>query len=164
MPSTCIPQKDPVGSGPVLAPEPSASSSGLRIGWEILAERENHLVSVRHGMLMCQVWRRRDLDITRGAELARLLADQLEDSFRRGVSARGFVFDLREAPPVSGPVTQGAISHILTSAERYGVRIAVVVGPGALQAMQIRRLTRECAPSCGVVMQDVESAEDWAWT
>ncbi len=93
-----------------------------------------------------------------------MLAEQLHDYFRTEKDIRGFVFDLRDAPPVSGPVTQGAISQILTGAERYGVRVAVVVGGGALQAMQIRRLTRECAPSCGVVLADIEHAEDWAWS
>jgi len=114
-------------------------------------------------MLTCRVWRRRDIEIERGAELARLLADELDSYFTTAGKIRGFVFDLRDAPAVSGPVTQSAISHILTSAERFGVRIAVVVGPGALQAMQIRRLTRECAPSCGVVMTQLDQAEDWAW-
>ncbi|MGB1275775.1 MAG: hypothetical protein ACPG77_08495, partial [Nannocystaceae bacterium] len=134
MSASCVPDDFPVGSGPTQATDNGASSSGLRLGWDMLTERENHAVSARNGKLTCRVWRRRDIGIERGAELARLLADELESYFKTADKIRGFVFDLRDAPAVSGPVTQTAISNILISAERFHVRIAVVVGPGALQA------------------------------
>jgi hypothetical protein len=89
------------------------------------------------GFLVCRVWKRPDLDAETGAALAHEMASAWQ---RAGGDPEvvGGVFDLREAPPVFGPRTEGAFRTTL--ARMGGKRIALLSGDNAVQRLQLQRI------------------------
>jgi len=118
-------------------------------------------MTLESGVASCVVWRRPDQDAEAGARAA---ADMLEDVLAAlgAGGVRAMVLDLSSAPPVAGPKTQPSLAAIARSFEDAGKRIAVVVGPSAIQRKQIGRLVASHAPEHGRVTTDLDSARDWA--
>ncbi len=109
-----------------------------------LSEGDNHLISVRHGIVTCEVWVRADLTPEDGARNAR----QMSDYLTRGVLVpgspyRGVIFDLRRGPPVFGPKTREALGGFFAAAARASIAVAVLVGESAIQVLQFRNLCRD---------------------
>lgn len=121
------------------------------------AEGGNYRIELRGGVAFCSVWRRPDVDSATGAEFARQKIAHFQ-KLARGEAA-GMIFDLREAPPVTGPKTQEAIGQMLQAFEVAGLPMAVVVGDHSVQRLQLTRLVSEVAPARGGVFRTSEEAE-----
>jgi hypothetical protein len=129
----------------------------------VFAYGGNYLVEIENGIARCRVWRRPDVSAAEGASFAeekiaiaqRLVAEP-------STSVRGFVLDLKDAPPVVGPRTEDFLRRMLALWEAERRRVAVVVGDHATQVLQVGRLVRSHAPATGRVTTDLESAVEWA--
>lgn len=108
------------------------------------------------GVATCRVWRRPDVDAATGASFAREKIAHFE-ALAEG-RARGMLFDLREAPPVTGPNTQEALGRMFQPFESAGRPIAILVGGNALQKLQMQRLAGTTAPSHGRVFTSESEA------
>lgn len=122
------------------------------------AEGGNYRIEVRGPIAHCVVWKRPDVDSAQGAQFAR----EKIAHFTKLAEARatiGMVFDLRDAPPVIGPQTQEAIAMMLDAFAAAEKRIAVIVGPQAVQRLQLSRLVSDVAGAHGHVAMTDEEAE-----
>jgi hypothetical protein len=128
----------------------------------IYAEGGNYRIDLDAAIAYCQVWARPDVDSSVGAGFARETAQHFE-ALSLGL-ARGIIFDLTLAPPVTGPVTQESIGRMLEAWERAGRPMAVVVGGNQVQVLQLRRLVAAHAPRCGSVFTALTSARAWVRT
>ncbi|HEY8429058.1 MAG TPA: hypothetical protein VIL20_11815 [Sandaracinaceae bacterium] len=108
----------------------------------------------------CRVWRRPDVDSETGAAWAREKVAYF-DALASG-DARAMIFDLRDAPPVTGPKTQEALGKMVSAFERHGRRIAIVTGPSPVQRLQLQRIVDEAAPTVGRVVTSLDEARAWA--
>lgn len=109
-----------------------------------LSQGDNHLISARDGLAICQVWTRPDLSPEDGARNARQMSDYLASNvLRLGSPYRGIIFDLRRGPPVFGPKTRETLAGFFTAAARANMGVAVLVGESAIQRLQFRNLCRD---------------------
>lgn len=110
------------------------------------AETENYSIEIEDDVAMAKVWRRPDLDSATGARLAGELAADIGRIMGR---IRRLVFDVTAAPPVAGPKTTETLAGLLSTCERAGVDIEVIVTNDAMQNLQFKRLIAEHAPKHG---------------
>lgn len=122
----------------------------------VYAEGGNYRIELDAGVATCTVWRRPDVDGETGAAWAREKIDHFA-ALARG-PARGLVFDLRMAPPVTGPKTQEALGQMLEHFERAGRPVAVLVGDHAVQKLQLQRVVASVCPKTGAVHTDEAAA------
>jgi hypothetical protein len=115
----------------------------------LYAEGGNYRIDLQAGVATCRVWRRPDVDAQTGAAFAREKIAHFE-ALAEG-PARAMIFDLRDAPPVTGPKTQEALGRMLAPFERAGRPVAVLVGDHAIQKLQMQRLVETAAPTQGRV-------------
>jgi hypothetical protein len=109
-----------------------------------LSEGDNHLISARHGLAICQVWTRPDLSAEDGARNARQMSEYLSTQVLAGNSPyRGVIFDLRRGPPVFGPKTRETLAQFFATAARLNMGVAVLVGDSPIQVLQFRNLCRD---------------------
>jgi hypothetical protein len=109
-----------------------------------LSEGDNHLISARQGLAICQVWTRPDLSAEQGAKNARQMSEYLERHVLQPRSPyRGVIFDLRRGPPVFGPKTRETLAGFFATAARLDIGIAVLVGDSPIQVLQFRNLCRD---------------------
>ena len=125
----------------------------------ILEEGDNFRVELDGDVAVCTVWSRPDLDFETGAQLAakkvgicRALAEG---------PALGFLFDLREAPKVTGPKTQASLEQIVGIWEAAARPIAIIVSPASMQRLQLTRIARDAGPRHAEVFIDFELARAW---
>jgi hypothetical protein len=110
-----------------------------------LREGDNHLISERDGLVVCQIWERPDLSSEQGAKNADQLVTFLEQQVLRSAKRyRGIILDARRAPIVFGPQTRGRLSALFSKSAANRLRLAVLCGESATQVLQFRSL---CAPS-----------------
>jgi hypothetical protein len=127
------------------------------------AAGENYSIDLDGPRAMCRVWSRPDLDSATGAALAVekiSLFQRLAQSTGQG-SARELLFDLTQAPAVTGPKTQDALGQMMSAWEQAGKRIAVVSGPLSMQQLQLRRLVTTYAPQHGALFTSLDEAKAW---
>jgi hypothetical protein len=109
-----------------------------------LSEGDNHLISARQGLAICQVWTRPDLSAEQGAKNARQMSEYLERNvLQLNGPYRGVIFDLRRGPPVFGPKTRETLAGFFATAARLDMGIAVLVGDSPIQVLQFRNLCRD---------------------
>ena len=109
-----------------------------------LSEGDNHLISARHGLAICQVWTRPDLSAEQGAKNARQMSEYLERNvLQPNGPYRGVIFDLRRGPPVFGPKTRETLAGFFATAAQLDMGIAVLVGDSPIQVLQFRNLCRD---------------------
>ena len=75
--------------------------------------------------------------------------------------AREMLFDLTEAPAVTGPKTQEALGQMLATWEQAGKPIALLSGPLSIQQLQLRRLVATYAPRHGALFTSLDEARAW---
>lgn len=114
------------------------------------AETEIYSIEVEGTTALAKVWRRPDIDSTRGAELAAKMVDELVGLANEG-KIRALVFDVSTAPPVAGPKTTEKLGALLAACERAGVAVEVVVTNDAMQNLQFKRLVAAHAPKRGTI-------------
>lgn len=105
---------------------------------------------VREGTVHVRVFSRPDLSAADGASAALALGNHLV-TYASEPSVSRLVIDLTQAPPVMGPITQGAMGEVFRAWERAQKRIVVFIADHATQELQQRRLVRENAPLRGMV-------------
>jgi hypothetical protein len=109
-----------------------------------LAQGENHVISAREGLAVCQVWSRPDLSPEEGAKNAAQMTDYLTTHvLRPGAPYRGLIFDVRRGPPVFGPKTRETLSQLFGLAAKNEIGVAVLCGDSAIQVLQFRNLCRD---------------------
>ena len=126
-----------------------------------LAEGENHLISARDGLVICQIWTRPDLSSEEGAKNAQqMVAFMMDEVLRVGTAYRGIVFDVRRGPPVFGPKTRATLAGLLARSIERGVRVAILTGESATQVLQFRSLCAS-APKMTQVFESEPAATQW---
>jgi hypothetical protein len=129
-----------------------------------LVEGDNHLISERDGLAICQVWTRPDLSAEDGAKNAgQMVAYMTDVILRKGTSCRGIVFDVRRGPKVFGPKTRTVLEGLLALSAGRKVRLAIIVSGSATQVLQFRSLCA-AAPAMTQVFPDEPSAVRWLST
>jgi hypothetical protein len=109
-----------------------------------LSQGDNHQISARDGIAVCEVWSRPDLSPEDGARNARQMSDYLTSNVLRvGSQYRGIIFDLRKGPPVFGPKTRETLALFFSTAAKANIGVAVLVGDSAIQLLQFRNLCRD---------------------
>jgi hypothetical protein len=109
-----------------------------------LSEGDNHVISARHGLAICQVWTRPDLTAEDGAKNAQQMSEYLERHvLQPGAPYRGVIFDMRRGPPVFGPKTRESLAAFFAAAAHLSMGVAVLVGDSAIQVLQFRNLCRD---------------------
>jgi hypothetical protein len=123
-----------------------------------LIEGDNHLISARHGLAICQVWTRPDLSAEQGAKNARQMSEYLERHvLQPGSPYRGVIFDLRRGPPVFGPKTRETLAAFFATAARINMGIAVLVGESPIQVLQFRNLCRDSGGRADVFNNEADA-------
>ncbi|MBK6512712.1 MAG: hypothetical protein IPM79_14865 [Polyangiaceae bacterium] len=117
----------------------------------------NFVIEVDEGLATCRVWQRPDLTSTEGAACAEQISRHAE-ALASDPNARGFVFDLRQAPPIAGPRTTAAVGQMAKAYEVAGKGFAVITADTPMMLLQFRRVVREAAPLRGVVTTDEAEA------
>src|SRR5688500_7918816 len=108
-----------------------------------LSSGDNHLISARDGLAICQVWSRPDLSPEDGAKNAQQMSEFLTSQVLRPASPyRGIIFDLRRGPPVFGPKTRATLAGFFAAAANNKIAVAVLVGESPIQVLQFRNLCR----------------------
>jgi len=126
-----------------------------------LKEGDNHLISERDGLAICQVWTRPDLSAEQGAKNAQEMVAFLNDNvLRLGTKFRGLIFDVRRGPPVFGPKTRDTLAALLARSIAHKVRVGIICGESATQVLQFRSL---CAatPTMTQVFENESAAVHW---
>jgi len=126
-----------------------------------LVEGDNHLISQRDGLAICQVWTRPDLSSEQGAKNAgQMVAYMTDVVLREGTPYRGIVFDVRRGPTVFGPQTRAVLVGLLTTSVARKVRVAFITSDAATQVLQFRSLCA-VAPTMTQVFGNEPSAVQW---
>jgi hypothetical protein len=129
-----------------------------------LVEGDNHLISQRDGLAICQVWIRPDLSSEDGAKSAAQMVAYLTNVVLRvGTSYRGLIFDVRRGPTVFGPQTRTVLSELLATSVTRKVRVAILTSESATQTLQFRSLC-QVAPTMTQVFANEPSAVQWLAT
>jgi hypothetical protein len=124
----------------------------------IVAEGPSYSIALDGQRGSVRIWRRPDLSTEEGARLAQEMARALAGVLPQ---TRSLLFDLREAPSVSGPTSVEALGTLARACERARIRIAVLVGDDAMQRLQVNRVVKEYAPEMARVFGTPEDAEPW---
>jgi hypothetical protein len=126
-----------------------------------LVEGDNHLISLRDGVAICQVWTRPDLSAEEGAKNAGQMVAYLTNVVLRvGTTCRGMIFDVRRGPTVFGPTTRSVLAGLLATSVTRSVRVAVLTSESATQVLQFRSLCA-LAPTMTQVFANESSAVQW---
>jgi hypothetical protein len=123
------------------------------------AEGLNYHIDLDGSKATCRVWSRPDIDSTQGAAAA----VEKVALFRRLAqgNATSMLFDLTQAPAVTGPKTQQALGEMLSAWQAAGKPIAVLTGTQSIQQLQLRRLITTFAPDQSASFISLEEAEAW---
>ena len=128
-----------------------------------LAQGENHVISAREGLAICQVWSRPDLSPEEGAKNAGQMTDYLSTHvLRPGAPYRGLIFDVRRGPPVFGPKTRETLSSLFALAAQNDIGVAVLCGDSAIQVLQFRNLCRDSGGRADVFGNEAEAVRWFA--
>lgn len=125
----------------------------------ILAEGDNYRVELDGDVALCIVWSRPDLDSETGARLAAQKV-AICGALATG-PALGLIFDLREAPKVTGPKTQQSLALLIGAWEAAARPLAIVVSSASLQKLQLTRIARDAGPLHAAIFLDLERAQRW---
>ena len=129
-----------------------------------LKEGDNHLISERDGLAICQVWVRPDLSTEQGAKNAQEMVAFIQDIvLRPGTKFRGLIFDVRRGPPVFGPKTREALAALFVRSVAQKVCVGILCGEHATQVLQFRSLCA-VAPTMTQVFENEAAAVHWLRT
>lgn len=128
-----------------------------------LSSGDNHLISARDGLAICQVWSRPDLSPEDGARNAAQMSTFLTTHvLRPGSPYRGIIFDLRRGPPVFGPKTREALAGFFAGAASNKIGVAVLVGASPIQVLQFRNLCRDSGGKADVFDNEADAVRWFA--
>lgn len=122
-------------------------------------EGRNYRIEPSHERLTARIYRRPELDTSAGADEVERMAEAIRAS--TGVRVHGLLLDLTEAPTVIGPRTQATLQALLAEWVGAGRRAVLVVGPSAVQRMQIERLVGGLGSANALVSTSLDVAVVW---
>jgi hypothetical protein len=123
-----------------------------------LAQGDNHLISSRDGVAICQVWVRPDLSPEEGAKNAReMVSFLMQNALCQGSPFRGLIFDVRRGPPVFGPKTRETLLSLFDAAAKVNIPVAILAGAAPIQLVQFRNLCRESSAKAEVFENEGEA-------
>jgi hypothetical protein len=127
------------------------------------AEGGNYRILLADGLVMCDVWKRTDVDAQQGGAWAQEMGQHL---MTLAVAARSrafaMIFDMAEAPVVAGPQTSALLGKVLNAWEIAGRKVAIVVSEAPLMKLQMQRIVKENIPTWGKVFESGPDAHTWA--
>ena len=124
------------------------------------AEGRNYRIERRDdGCVIATVRRRPDLDTTAGADDCETMCAAILATADRDIV--GLVLDLTEAPPIAGPRTQATLTTMLRAWVRGRRRAVLVIGPSAVQRLQLDRMVAHVASPAVTVMTSTDDARAW---
>ena len=125
-----------------------------------LISGDNHLISARDGVVICQIWIREDLSAEEGARNAQQISDYLTQTvLRAGTTYRGLIFDVRRGPASFGPKTRDALLAIFATAAKVSVPVAVLAGPAPIQVVQFKSLCGASSARAEVFESEAEAVQ-----
>jgi len=128
-----------------------------------LVSGDNHLISVRDGIVVCQVWVRSDLSAEEGARNAQQMVDYLtQNALRPGTTYRGLIFDVRRGPAAFGPKTRDSLLTLLSAAARIDMPVAVLAGAAPIQVVQFKSLCGATSARAEVFEAEAEAVRWFA--
>lgn len=127
----------------------------MRVG-----EGGNFSIDLEGGVATLRVWRRPDLSFDEGARLALVILDHIR-KLAAGGDARGFIMDLREAPPLTGKRTRATLTEIVGTCEVAGKRIGILLAAGAQRVILERGLSVK-GPTTARFFDGPELARTWS--
>lgn len=110
-------------------------------------------------LAIVSIHRRPDLDTSAGADEVERMAAALREAAAGTVD--GLILDLTDAPPVTGPRTQATLASLLGDWVGTGRRAVLVVGPSAVQRLQIERLVADVGSAKLSVSPSLGAAVVW---
>ncbi len=110
-------------------------------------------------LLIARLHRRPDLDTSAGADDVERMTETIHAASTGDVD--GLLLDLTEAPAVMGPRTQAALQTLLGAWATSGRRAVLVVGPSAVQRLQIERWVGDIGSSKVFVSTSLDVAKVW---
>lgn len=116
-------------------------------GW-VLCEGET-------GYLHVRILPRVEDPATTWNDLRRALAELMRDHGRRSV-----LLDLARAPRLGGWANRTA-EFLLRDLEAREIRVAILIGPDAVQRVRVHRALAMFAPECGRTVSDMDRAQRW---
>jgi hypothetical protein len=127
-------------------------------GYMRLTEGDNHLISARDGLIVCQVWTRPDLSPEDGARNARdMVAYLIRTALFAGSPYRGLIFDVRRGPAIFGPKTRETLAGLLEHARKARVPVAMLAGATPVQVVQFQNLCAESRAESKVFSSESEA-------
>jgi hypothetical protein len=106
-----------------------------------LVSGDNHLISARDGVLICQIWVREDLSAEDGARNAQQLVDYVTGTaLTQKPPYRGLILDVRRGPPTFGPKTRETLLGLLAASDEARVPVAMLAGPAPIQVEAFSKL------------------------
>jgi hypothetical protein len=124
------------------------------------ASGSNFRIELDDGGAVCRVWSRPEESSEEGARAAQHMDATLRALLASGKATR-LLFDISEAPPVVGPVTEQALGSLFAAWEKAGCPVAVLGREHATMKLQFRRMLSTHAKSRGAFFEDRPSAEAW---
>jgi hypothetical protein len=116
---------------------------------ELPVQGDNYELSLSGGLVRGRIWKRPDLDLAEGAANAKQIELTLLSWLQ--YRPRGLFLDVSEAPEVAGPKTEATLGEWVRAYAHAKARVAVRVGPSAMQKLQYRRVIQENAGARGYV-------------
>jgi hypothetical protein len=122
----------------------------------------NYRIELTGGIAVCAIWRRPDVSREEGSRFAIAKAEAFDRLLAQPrIVVTAIALDLREAPRMWGPTTQDRLEHMVSAFERAQRRIAAIVSDEPIQALQMRRIVRACAPTYGRLFDSLERGVAW---
>lgn len=123
-------------------------------------EGSNFRIDLDDGTAICRVWSRPEDSSEEGARAAQQMDSTIRALLASGRATR-LLFDVSEAPPVVGPVTEAALGSLFAAWEKAGRPVAVLGRAHATMRLQFKRMLATHAKSQGAFFEEAQSAGDW---
>ena len=124
----------------------------------LIEEGENFRLYTWRSVAFCQVWSRPDVSAEDGSRFAAVLMNSLRFLLTdQDNQVPGIVFDIREAPAISGPKTLALLGEGVMTWSLAGKNIVMLV-IASEQRAQMEQLVTAYGNGRGVVHDDVEQA------
>src|SRR5262245_60027377 len=128
-----------------------------------LASGDNHLISSRDGVVICQVWVRPDLSPEDGARNAREMVHYLtQTALRPGTPYRGLIFDVGRGPAACGPKARHTLLGLLATAAKINMPVAILAGAAPIQVVQFKSLCSASNARADVFESEAEAVQWFA--
>ena len=128
------------------------------------ARGSTHIVRLEGRLAIATLWHRPELSVAERAEGERNCIAALDRLTLESPHIRGVVLDLRTAFEVLSPQADEALFRFLRGTIVRSFRVALVAGAKQAQRVQLGRLLAEAATPRAMLLDDLDTASDFALT